>query len=241
MPPEIEHEKIDVQSIYNDELTIVHFSVSDDRIRYWSILDTWTASEAAALILLLDPDHVDSKYIAFMPKNSEISQKFIDNKRIIERSGDLDGNDSPKEIIEMLIQKGVKIPEKLSYEVKISDEISSEKLNKLKIANMKLKLDIENLNKSLNEKRIDSMKKIVGYLSIMTKEYIPGKSSGIHQRVEDDLAYMGVRLTHDTVKSVLDDCAAYLREAGDIDLLIEKASKRVKRSEIGNNKTTSGT
>jgi len=50
-------------------------------------------------------------------------------------------------------------------------------------------------------------------------------------------------LSHDTVKSVLDDCAAFIAEEGDLDALIEKARKRgsAKKSEFGKNNTTSGT
>lgn len=226
-------ETVEQQSAYNDEATHRRFAISDERIRYWSILDSWTASEAAALILLLDPDRVDSKYIALMPETSVISQKFKDNKRVIERSDELTGDDTPKEIIEALIIKGIPVPEKLQNAVKVHEEASSYRLNLLKVANKKLKNDVEILKKSLNEKRIDSMKKIIAYLSIMTKDYIPGKNSRIHQMVEKDLKDVGVAITHDTVKSVLDDCAEVIAEEGDIDRLIETASKRVKKSEFG--------
>lgn len=149
------------ESAYDDEVTREKFSISDDRIRYWSTLDMWTPSEASALILLLDPDYVNVKYIERMSCNSVILKKFKDNKRIIERSDNLTGDDSPKDIIEVLISKNVSISERLLNNVNVYQELNSNKINKLKVINKKLRNDIDTIKKNMNERRIDSMKKII--------------------------------------------------------------------------------
>lgn len=202
--------------------------LAEGRLIYWSALDSWTASEGAAIALDVDPTFAKWNQIKNIPESDSFASKFRDIRRLLIRSASVADDPCPRNICRFLNKRKVPIKESTmsivkKYGIKPKSQLDTN--NKIKIN--KLENELKYLKKLDNTVRNRNMSTLIGYLAIVHARINPDKNNPIGKQVDSDLTGFDVHMSDDTVRGILKTSFSRLNmEDGLVDYLIEMARKK---------------
>lgn len=202
-------------------------SIRESRLIAWAKLESWTAVEAAAIVLERDPDLISWEDVQSLPPSEEFTLQFKHVRRLILRATELSDDKSPSNIIRYLIANDVHVPSYVKDAIDThGTEPPSDTRRRDRRTIDKLKKQVRRLEQSPEGRRQRNIQLVLARLAIVNAGYRPEKNSSIAKQVSMDLGECHAEISDDTVRSILQECTRPLDDdQGRLAKLVELADR----------------